>query len=242
MVPYVDMGMVAWLSKLLENAPIRWAHPDKARQQLSYYTQQDIAEWVKNNPNKPKPAFNETGLPGITVFRMACPRDVRQAAQESLGFLDGKDLMGNYYSQQVISVAPEYSVSAWAKDLSDLVNMERKLQFLLPMPNTLDIKIRAKNNEGEKIEREFKLNITGADPMYDWEFEEKTGRILNYGLQMLFRVNAYWLKSEIIPQILQIDVKYKEAISGDPITYSDLEMISFTDSETQRIDPENYEY
>lgn len=213
MIEFLDGAMAAYLSQMF-NSFVVWGPPDLARKYLARKSQER--------------GRNDIGLPGMTVFRTACPRYADVDFSQTIGALGlpaGKTNAGDFAISKIIRVQPEYTVQIWTADMSDRNMIERELQFF-PIGHPVDVTIRCQNYEGEKVEVPLKFACELMDdPTYQYEEDKETG-ILNYfGLQTKFYVDSFWHKSDLILRIEEIDILYQSALNTDPVTYQELDFV-----------------
>jgi len=122
MVPYVDIGMLIFMKKVVlkdyPNYTVAWGKPERSRQILA------------NAKNQAR-----IGIPGLTVFRTDDEENTefltRPVAHTGLnqGYVPGTMAPAKLSFLKEIPVRLEYTVSAWAKELDDLNNMNREFYY-----------------------------------------------------------------------------------------------------------------
>ena len=196
MVPYVDVMLTANLTKALKGiADVVFASPDVARQGL-------IKRVYEEKEN----------LPGVTVFRTASEPDDSQTNMyvKSRGY----DTSYNDDHSKLITtrhkpVKSRYSLSCFARKLTELHNIERVLQFFdVYAPIILMY-------EGQK--ESFFLEI--ETPIYiPWSYPDN-GSIYGYRMDLEMTVATAWVLSEEWNTVKKIITEiHSIALNGEIIT------------------------
>jgi len=204
MIPFADIGMMAWLNYRLQNIKCLtiWAPPETAKQKLAAH-QQNVE------------LKNDRGLPGAALFRTSTDKFMHSPPQATIGMPGGNTADGDYYRTQIVRVAATYSFVAWSRNLNEINNIERELWFLgeTAMAHPVTGVVTCKDFEGNSVERDFKFPVTlDSGITYQRENDPKTGETVWYGLECNFKLTAPWVNSHINPQILQIDLNFQELL------------------------------
>lgn len=228
MLMFCDAAMISWVQAAFTNVPVYHVYPEQARARIAYLSQSPNTNPDANTPKA-------MGLPAIACARTDSPiGDHLSLAQASTGFNMGPLTAGpnarKYNSAELIPVRAEYTVSAYTKQRSDMVEIERAFAFL-SIYNALQFQVKCidpNNPTGPAIlSKVMKFPVASGPSISKRQVNDKTGKVLVYELEKKFIVDTYWMKSHLDPYIGEIDVHFKELMNNqeDPITAADLEFI-----------------
>ena len=231
MIPYVDTAMVGFFKVLFLNDFVVWAPPEVSRQRLARAGDED--------------GQGKIGVPGLSIFRTGEQKAAynnKSATWES----GGTDLLprlqagpntGKYQVISYVYVNLQYEVIVWAKHLSDLNRIERKLWFAedykpvpvrIPFvdPNTGEQIVDANGSPkvddlGQPLYNEFPLKLWADSGVeYSRLNDEKTGKTLFYSLKRTYQIDAPWFLDHIDPVIEEIVIHYKILSTKVEVPYS----------------------
>ena len=210
--------MVALIKSKMLRYPVVWGHPDSSREALARILQAG--------------GENKIGIPGATVFRMGARRsETFNNPLVQWGWPHGRTAEGDYLETPSIGVKADYAVVMWARELSDLNELERELWFM-DSYETVEFNIKTLDAEGNPVNHPLAMPIMGDESVsYDSDRGSADKNPLWFSVRRNFEVDAFWLKSRIDPQILEIDVTYKLITSGDPVDDELIKMVEIGNSE-----------
>lgn len=196
--------MVALIKSKMLQYPVVWGHPDASREALARILQAG--------------GENKIGVPGATVFRTGARRaETFNNPLAQWGWPNGRTADGDYINTQTIGVKSDYAVVCWAREISDLNEMERALWFL-DSYGTVAFNVKTVDAEDNPVSYPIEMPVMGDDSViYDCDRGSVDKKPLWYSVRRNFVVDAFWCLSNIDPQILEIDVTYKLITSGDPV-------------------------
>ena len=196
MVPYVDIELTMRLAKALKGvAEVVFAAPDVARQGL-----------IKKAESK------KENLPGVTVFRTASEPDESQTTMfvKDTGY--AKEYTEDYtklITQRHKPVKARYSISCFVRKLTELVDIERILQFFdvyAPIVIMYD---------GQ--EQSFFVEV--ESPIYiPWSYPD-SGKVYGYRMDLEIVVSTAWVleKRENVVNTIESTI-YSTLAEGNFIT------------------------
>lgn len=214
MIEFLDGAIASYFSQML-NCKVIWSPAELAQKNLTRKAQE---------ANR-----NDLGLPGMSVYRTGCAKYSDKEFDQTLGALGwpaGKTQAGDFAIVKTVPVQAEYTLQIYTQHQSDLNCIERDLRFLT-IGNPVYVKIKCKDNDGNDVEVPLQFAAELDDPIYTYENDPQTGKLLKFGLQNKLYVDSFWAKSDVIPRIEQIDILYRTATNdGEPITYEQLDFVT----------------
>jgi hypothetical protein len=209
MVPYVDIAFGLFLQSLFpKDYTVVWSPPDLSREALAR---------LQNNQGNAS-----VGIPGLTYCRTSCIKNKRAASipQAHDGFLAGAGPTPahgeptTFDTIKYIRVLAEYSVVGWTKSKSDRDAMERILWFC-DIYNGINFQFQGPNFS---IENDFAFE--GDDPNYREIPDEKSKRVLWWGIEKKFIATTQWVETGSVPEITSVSVEFENYFSGIPLSDS----------------------
>ena len=217
MVPFVDIAMVVWLRGMFPTLTVTYAPIEQSRQALARETQNQ-----------------SVGIPGISIYRTACPKwkSAHTLVQAQEGFKSLTENPNNLGQNrtidkvQLVRVMAEYTMKAWTMNVQDRDSVERTLAFS-DVFKTITYQVKGLNQNNDSYNISGSAAFEGEDPTYDQSnVDEKTGRVIWYGLEKRFQVSTAWMNTHQEPAILSILTQFQPLFEGQVVDSSLFENIT----------------
>ena len=215
MIPFIDLGVGAYLKSLFLAYPVVMAPTDTVK------SRQALARMQKNN---------EVGVPGLCYWRTATPRDGSSynIAQATEGYNSGQNQALTYDKIAFVRVMCEYELVGWTTRYSDRCSMERTLRFSEPF-QTIPFNFEGQTFDHKTFDITTDVAFAMEDPTYEEEVDPKTGKPLYYALRTRLAVSGQWVKTHQDPYIDEILVKFYDVLNSEaPITESLINTVTIT--------------
>lgn len=163
----------------------------------------------------------DIGIPGLSVYRTDIAIDYerftmpRARSGVPWGKFPDTKMWNNV---KVIPVTAEYTIRGWARNQTDLADMERELAFS-DIYGVIRWNIQGNN---------FSWPLRKGDVSYDPIMNKETGKVLFHSFKVAFEVDTQWIHTGNVPWIESIKVNFTQVLSGDPVTVEMLDKFSIT--------------